>query len=102
MQSPIKRRLPEGVFPENQILGRICVGAPGSRVDIKSEPYWDAPAVGTAWFDDVFPWKREVVASQIDQNRINQRWVEMPRGYIYADNVQKTQHIPQEPLKSTS
>jgi lipoprotein-anchoring transpeptidase ErfK/SrfK len=91
---------PDVMFPENETLGRICVGAPGTRVDIKSEPYWDAPAVGTAWFDDVFPWQREVIASRVDQNRINQRWVETPEGFIYAEYVQKTQHIPQEPLQT--
>jgi len=91
---------PEVIFPENEVLGRICAGSPGTRVDIKSEPYWDAPAVGQAWFDDVFPWKREVIASQLDGNRINQRWVEMPEGYVYAEFVQKTEHLPQEPLQT--
>jgi len=91
---------PEVIFPGNETLGRICVGSPGTRVDIKSEPYWEAPAVGQAWFDDVFSWKREVIASQLDGNRINQRWVETPEGYIYADYVQRTKHIPQEPLQT--
>jgi len=85
-------------FPSNKPLGRIAVGEAGTRVDIKSEPYWDAPATGTAWFDDVFEWNQEVIASQIDPIRVNQRWVETPEGYIYADYVQKVQHIPQEPL----
>jgi hypothetical protein len=86
------------VFPEGKLLGRICAGYPGPRFDIKSEPYWDAPATGTAWFDDVYEWKREVIATQLDGNRINQRWVETPEGYIYAEYVQKTQHRPQQPL----
>ncbi len=86
------------IFPEGKWLGRICAGYPGARFDIKSEPYWDAPVVGTAWFDDVFEWKQEVIASQIDGNRINQRWVETSDGYIYAEYVQKTQHLPQQPL----
>lgn len=88
----------EPPFPANTPLGRICVGQPGARVDIKSEPYWDAPAAGTAWFDDVFEWKQEVIASQIDPIRINQRWVEVPEGYIYAEYVQPVQHSPQTPL----
>ncbi len=94
----INQQEPVSDFPENQLLGRICVGEPGTRVDILSEPYWDAPSAGTAWFDDVFEWKKEIVAKQIDPIRVNQRWVETPQGYIYADYVQKVKHIPQEPL----
>lgn len=85
-------------FPENQQLGRICVGEPGTRIEIRSEPYLDAPVEGYAWFDDVFVWNREVIAKQIDPIRVNQRWVEAPQGYIYADFVQKVRHRPQEPL----
>ena len=85
-------------FPENIQLGRMCVGEPGANVDIKSEPYWNASSLGTAYYDDVFLWKQEVIARQLDQNRINQRWVETPEGYIYADYLQKVKHIPQEPL----
>lgn len=86
------------VFPENQWLGRLCVGQEGAHFDIKSEPYWDAPSVGTVWRDDVLEWKQEVIAKQIDPIRINQRWVETPLGYIYAEYVQKVKHVPQEPL----
>jgi len=93
-QEPIK---PE--FPVDRQLGRICVGEWGSRVPIRSEPYVDAPAVGSAWYDDVFEWKQEVIAKQIDRLRINQRWVETPDGYIYADDIQKVRHILQEPLE---
>ncbi len=83
-------------FPEGKWLGRLCVGEPGAHFDIKSEPYWDAPSVGTAWRDDVFEWKREVIAKQLDPNLINQRWVEIPEGYIYAELLQKARHEPQE------
>jgi len=76
-------------FPENIQLGRMCVGEPGANVEIKSEPYWNAPSSGRAYYDDVFLWKQEVIAQQLDQNRINQRWVETPEGYIYADYLQK-------------
>jgi len=86
-------------FPVISPLGRICVGEPGSRVEIKTEPYWDAPSVGDAWFDDVFEWKTEVIAKQVDPIRINQRWVEMPEGYIYADYIQKTYYYPQDPVE---
>jgi hypothetical protein len=99
--SGTKSLMPEPIkndFPVNQLLGRICVGEWGTRVPIRSEPYMDAPAVGSAWHDDVFVWKREVIAKQLDPLRINQRWVETPDGYIYADDIQKVWHIPQEPL----
>ena len=108
-QTPLKRVFAKGqfssqnqlsdiAFPEGKLLGRICAGSPGARFDIKSEPNMNAPSVGTAWFDDVFEWKQEVIASSLDPIRINQRWVEVPEGYIYAENVQKTRYIPQIPL----
>ena len=86
------------VFPEGQYLGRMCVGQPGANASIKSEPYWDAPDVGTAYFDDIFEWRQEVISKQLINGRINQRWVETEQGYIYAEYLQKTQHIPQQPL----
>ena len=86
-------------FPENALLGRMGIGEPGSNVEIKSEPYRDAPTIGTAYYDDVFVWNREVIAKQLDQYRVNQRWVETPQGYIYADYLQKVRHIPQVPLE---
>lgn len=85
-------------FPAGKTLGRICAGAPGARFDIKSEPYWEAPVIGTAWRDDVFEWKKEVIAKHLDPIRINQRWVETEAGYIYAEYVQRTEHNPQEPF----
>jgi lipoprotein-anchoring transpeptidase ErfK/SrfK len=91
-----QEEIPE--FPEDKWLGRICVGEPGAHFDIKSEPDWNAPTVDSAWRDDVFEWKREVISKQFDINLINQRWVETPEGYIYAEYVQKTRHEPQEIL----
>jgi hypothetical protein len=85
-------------FPVGKTLGRICAGDRGAHFDIKSEPYWEAPVAETAWRDDVFEWKQEVVASQLDPLRINQRWVETEAGYIYGEYVQKVKHIPQKPL----
>ena len=85
-------------FPANIQLGRMCVGEPGTRVDILTEPYTSAPVAGTAWFDDVFEWKQEVISKQLDPIRVNQRWVEVPGGYIYADYLQKVKFLPQEPL----
>jgi lipoprotein-anchoring transpeptidase ErfK/SrfK len=97
-QSLFQQQVESPDFPINDQLGRVCVGEWGTRVPIKSEPFMDAPTVGSAWYDDVFEWKQEVVAKQIDRLRINQRWVETPNGYIYADDLQKVRHIPQVPL----
>ncbi len=85
-------------FPVNQLLGRICVGEPGAHFEIKSEPYWDAPKVGDVWRDEVVVWNREVIATELNPYYINQRWVEIPEGYVYAEYVQKVRHEPQEPL----
>lgn len=86
-------------FPEDVPLGRICLGEPGTRFDIKSEPFWNAPSIGTAWFDDVFSWKREVIANpEYLYHGENQRWVEVDEGYIYSENIQEVRYLPQEPL----
>ncbi len=85
-------------FPVNVPLGRMCVGEPGARVDIFSEPFHNAKKVSTAWYDDVFVWKQEVITKQIAELLINQRWVETPEGFIYADYLQKVMYTPQEPL----
>ena len=95
---PLIQEVVADEFPVNQLLGRICSGEWGTRIPIKSEPFVDAPTVGTAWHDDVFVWKQEVVATQVDPTRVHQRWVETPEGYIYADDLQRVWHIPQTPL----
>lgn len=85
-------------FPINKPLGRVCLGEWGSWINIRSEPFAEAPSIKKAYYDDVFEWKQEIVAKSIDPNKINQRWVETPEGYIYADEIQKVQHVLQEPL----
>jgi len=53
--------------------------------DLKASPYIDSAKVGTIYRDDIFIWLREVVQNQLDPNRINQSWVETPKGlYLYA------------------
>lgn len=89
---------PPPEFPEGKTLGRICAGQEGAHFDIKTEPFWEAPSAGTAWRDDVFTWQQEVIAKQMDPIRINQRWVQTPAGYIYAEYLQKVFHDPQQPL----
>lgn len=85
-------------FPEGQLLGRMCVGEPGANVPMMSEPSVYANEVRKVYFDEVFQWNREVIADQVDGYKINQKWVETPEGYIYADYLQKVRHQPQVPL----
>ncbi len=87
-------------FPENTLLGRVCVGGPGTPASIKSEPYIGAPTVRRAWFDEVFLWEKQVVTNsdQLNLNVINQRWVETPEGYIFADRLQPVKHVTHSPL----
>ena len=85
-------------FAEGANLGRVCVGDIGAWHEIKTEPDMNAPVAATAWRDDVFEIKREVVAKALDYNRYNQRWYEIPAGYIYAPNVQPVSYHVNQPL----
>ena len=69
--------LPE--FPAAERLGRNCTG----KIDIKSQPDIGSSTVKTIYEDTVLPWLREVNALNPDYNRIIQRWVETPEGFIY-------------------
>ena len=87
------------VFPENQWLGRMCVGEPGANVSMMSEPNVYSNEVRKVYFDEVLTWNNEVIADQVDTNKINQRWVETPEGYVYADYLQKVRLDRQTPLE---
>ncbi len=88
------------IFPENTRLGRVCIGGPGTPVNVKSEPYMAAPNIRRAWFDEVFLWKQQVVTKNefINFNVINQRWVETEEGYVFADVLQPVEHKTHMPL----
>jgi hypothetical protein len=60
----------------------------------------DSPRAGWAYRDSVVPWLREMVASRLDRNRINQRWIETPQGYLYAPYVQPVKNLPNPPVES--
>jgi hypothetical protein len=85
-------------FRPDQKLARVCASGEGAWFDLKARPYWEAQNVGTIYRDDVVEWVREVVTSHIDYNRINQRWVETPRGYIYSPYVQPVYNRPNQAL----
>ena len=76
----------------------MCASGEGAWFDLKAKPYWDSQNVGTIYRDDVVEWLREVVTSHTDYNRINQRWVETPNGYIYSPYVQPVYNRPNQTM----
>jgi len=87
------------VFPEGEWLGRMCIGGPGDVVPLMAEPSIYSNEIRKVYFDEVLTWNQEVIADDIDINRINQRWVETSEGYIYADYLQKVRFERQTPLE---
>ena len=77
-------------FPAYDRLGRVCVG----MVELKARPSLNSQTVGVLYEDAVLPWLNERAASDIDMNRIIQRWVETPDGYIYAPYIQPVRNLP--------
>lgn len=80
----------QGVFPEAERLGRVCVG----KVDIKTEPDAEAPTVASLYEDAVVAWDHSVIGSH--RYRINQTWAETPQGFIYAPYLQPVKNLPNE------
>jgi len=93
--NPFNRVLPLADFPASERLGRNCTGG---KVDIKSQPDVTSSTVKTVYEDTVLPWLREVNALNPDLNRINQRWVETPEGYVYSSYLQPVRNQPNTPL----
>ena len=83
-------------FPAAERLGRNCTG----KIDIKSQPDIGSSTVKTIYEDTVLPWLREVNALNPDYNRIIQRWVETPEGFIYSPYFQPVRNLPNTPLTS--
>jgi lipoprotein-anchoring transpeptidase ErfK/SrfK len=94
---PFNRVLPLADFPASDRLGRNCTGG---KVDIKSQPDVASSTVKTIYEDTVLPWLREVNALNHDLNRINQRWVETPEGFVYSSYLQPVRNQPNTPFKS--
>lgn len=93
-------RLPD--FPGSDLLGRNCTADTnlqwGGTIPIKMRPDMNSANVRDARRDEVFPWIKEVSAEAMDYNRVNQRWVETPEGYIYSPYLQPCRSLPNEPL----
>jgi len=80
----------EGIpeFQQSELLGRVTVG----KVDVYTRPDGNEQIVGALYEDQVVSWIREVVGSMPD--RINQRWVETPYGYVWGGNLQPVRNLP--------
>ena len=61
---------------------------------------FNSSKVGVVYHDDVIQWLREVVATNLDRNLVNQRWVETPDGFIYAPYVQPVKNLPNQALET--
>ncbi|MEA4811052.1 MAG: L,D-transpeptidase family protein [Anaerolineaceae bacterium] len=85
-------------YPDGANLGRICAGDIGAWTEVKSEPNISAPMTARIYRDEIVEVKHEVIASSLDLNRINQRWVETPQGYIYSPYVQPVKNKINKPL----
>ena len=81
---PFEFSYPQAQFPEAERLGRVF-----SRIDVRSEPSFNAPSLGVLYDDNVVVWQQDVVTRGYqDPNYLNQRWVRIPEGYIYAPLLQ--------------
>jgi lipoprotein-anchoring transpeptidase ErfK/SrfK len=85
--------LPE--FPAAERLGRNCTNG---KIPVKARPYVSSATVKEVYEDTIFPWLREVNADSPDYNRIIQRWVETPDGFIYSPYLQPVRNLPNTPL----
>src|SRR5215813_3158680 len=66
-------------FPVGDRLGRVF-----GKIDVRSEPSFNAPSVKVLYDDEIVIWQQEVITSgTLDQFIINQRWAKTPDGYIY-------------------
>jgi lipoprotein-anchoring transpeptidase ErfK/SrfK len=80
-------------FPQAERLGRAC-----ATLEIKARPDLASETVGTLYEDSVTPWLREVVGRNPTYVFSNQRWVEIPEGYIYAPHLQPVENRPNDPV----
>ncbi len=79
-------------FPQSERLGRITVG----KMDVYARPDSNSQIVGVLYEDNVIPWIREVVGSM--PGRINQRFVEIPNGFVWGGYVQPVLNVMNDPV----
>ena len=87
-----KLSLPE--FPQADRLGRIAVG----KMDVFARPDGSGQPIGALYEDQVVPWVYEVVGSM--PGRTNQRFVQMPNGYVWGGYLQPVWNKPNAPVTS--
>lgn len=91
---PLELPAPLPQFPAGDRLGRVF-----SRIDIRSEPHFNAPSVGVLYDDHVVVCQQEVVTrGALDPNIVVQRWMKVPEGYIYSPHLQPVKNLPNTPL----
>ncbi len=94
--SPLMRAAGMVQFPSVERLGRVTE----AKVDVKSIPSYDAPAIGQLQADNVVEWRREVNGLTPNYASRNQRWVETEYGYIFSSYLQPVRNLPNSPLQS--
>ena len=88
------KRLPE--FPKSEIIGRVV----DMGIDLRSRPTNDQnqnTSIAKLDADTLVEWGREVVGNVL-YGLTNQRYVETPKGYIYASVLQPTRNLPNTPI----
>ena len=90
------KRLPE--FPKSEIIGRVV----DMGIDLRSRPTNDQnqnTSIAKLDADTLVEWGREVVGNVL-YGLTNQRYVETPKGYIYASVLQPTRNLPNTPTNA--
>jgi len=83
-------------FPNHERLGRVA----GGRLDIHARPDPNSASVGILYDDAVVPWFREVVGEKPTWTFSNQKWVEIPDGYVYGAYLQPVRNEINVPILS--
>ncbi len=86
------KRLPQ--FPASEIIGRMT-----GLTDIRSRPSNDdlvGVPVGSLYDDNLIEWNREVLGQAIGLT--NQKYLEVPGGYVWSSRVQPTKNLPNTPV----
>ena len=83
------KRLPQ--FPASPVIGRLL-----GMTDVHSAPSSDSPAIATLYDDNLIEWTRETVGRAVGLT--NQRFLELPQGYLWSSRVQPTRNLPNTPI----
>ncbi len=89
----IPKQLPQ--FPNSAMIGRVV-----DPVSLRSSPS-NNPILNNAiqelQADTLVEWGREVIGSVVG-GLSNQRFIEIPQGYVYSSTVQPTRNLPNTPV----